>query len=163
MGIFSRILGAFAKPGANLSEESRTFIASIANAEIWILAIGVRGTPTLPRNLDAVLEVVADHRIDVSEIGESDSVVPFNYEEAGRQLLPFFTTEERAKSYITTINSSLSGIFQPYPMLAGFVTDPGQGDCDPILDPKSPGERRLSPEECRLMRALAVGNQGNAG
>ena len=35
----------------------------------------------------------------MSEIGDDDSVFPFNYQRSGRQALPFFSSAERAQHF----------------------------------------------------------------
>ena len=53
-------------------------ISKVAADDIWILAVGLRGTPTIPSVTDpAAFDIIAAHRIDVSEIGDDDSVFPW--------------------------------------------------------------------------------------
>jgi len=64
----------FSKPKPMLSDESRDFITKLARGDIWILAVGLRGTPAIPSVTDpAAFDIIAAHRIDVSEIGDDDS------------------------------------------------------------------------------------------
>jgi hypothetical protein len=82
--MFDLIRQMFAGP--KLSEESRDFIAKLATSRIWILAVGLRGTPAVPRDTGPkALNIIAAHRIDVSELGKGDSVFPFNYKQDGKQ------------------------------------------------------------------------------
>jgi hypothetical protein len=163
MGIFEKIRQAFSSADADLSDEARAFIESIATSQIWILAVGLRGTPAIPRIFDdSAMMAITDHRIDVSEMGDDDSVFPFNYGEGEKQVLPFFTTEARAKDFATSKGASVAQVFQPCPMLAGFVTSPENDDFDLILDPGT-SERRITSEERRLLRRLSVASQRGAG
>jgi hypothetical protein len=164
MGMLDKFLQLLRPPGQGLSEEARRFIESIATAEIWILAIGIRGTPECPHLFDdAAIELLADHRINVSEIGEEDSLFPFNFEDAGSQLLPFFTTEEGAKQFASSWGRQSIHVFQPCPLLAGFVASPPNDDFDLVLNPRTAEERKITQEERRLLRALSVAAQRDAG
>src|SRR5687767_2259596 len=96
--MFERLRAMFVRP--KLSNESRDFITQLAQTRIWILAIGIRGTPPTPDIADpAWSEAVAAHRVNVSELGDDDSVLPFNYDREGRQVLPFFTSCEGAEGF----------------------------------------------------------------
>ena len=164
MGILEKIRQAFSPGSANLSAEARSFVESIATSEIWILAVGLRGTPAIPRIFDdSAMKAIADYRIDVSEMGDDDSVFPFNYGEAEKQVLPFFTTEAGAKDFATSKGASVVQVFQPCPLLAGFVASPENDDFDLVLDPASLSERKITPEERRLLRRLSVAGQRGAG
>ncbi len=71
--MLDRIRQMFSKP--KLSDEAREFITKLATSDIWILAVGLRGTPAIPSISDpAAFDIIAAHRIDVSEIGDDDSV-----------------------------------------------------------------------------------------
>jgi hypothetical protein len=147
----------FSRPQPNLSEEARAFIAKLAASEIWILAIGLRGTPAVPSATDpAAFDIIAAHRIDVGDLGDDDSVFPFNYDRDGRQILPFFTSEERAVRFRddSGFDVDLSG-FQPYCLRAGFVATPENELFDLVLDARSPDERRLTRDERLLLRSLS--------
>src|SRR5436190_6116249 len=100
--MFERIRQMFSKPKPTLSDESRDFITKLAAGEIWILAVGLRGAPAIPNPTDpAAFDIIAAHRIDVSDIGDDDAVFPFNYERDGRQALPFFSSSERAQQFVS--------------------------------------------------------------
>ena len=72
--MLDRIRQMFSKPKPMLSDESRDFITKLARGDIWILAVGLRGTPAIPSVTDpAAFDIIAAHRIDVSEIGDDDS------------------------------------------------------------------------------------------
>ena len=164
MGIVDRIRHMLGKSGAGLSDEARLFIESIAAADIWVLAVGIRGTPSIPRIAnDRAMDAITDHRIDVSEIGDDDSVFPFNYVERERQLLPFFRSEHRAREFASSLGSSVVQVFQPLKLLAGFVTSPENDEFDLILDPATPEERRITLAERRLLRSRSVAAQRSAG
>ena len=113
--MLDRIRQIFSKPKPNLSDEARDFITKLAASDIWILAVGLRGTPVVPSITDpAAFDIIAAHRIDVSEIGDDDSVFPFNYERDGRQTLPFFSSAERAKQFATATGFPTDvTVFQP--------------------------------------------------
>jgi len=143
---------------ASLTEESRAFIEKLAPSPIWILAVGIRGTPHLPSNTGPEARgVVAKRRIDLVEVGSKDSVFPFNYREDGRQMLPFFSSEENARAFLATKKSNVGAFFKPHRLLAGFVT--ASEKFDPILDPGLPSERRLLPEERALLRKITRGGE----
>src|SRR4051812_36504157 len=97
--MLSRIRQMFSKPQPNLSAESREFISKLAPSDIWLLVIGLRGTPALPSALEDAFLMLDAHRIDVSEIGDDDSVYPFNYKRDAIHILPFFSSEERARAF----------------------------------------------------------------
>jgi len=158
--MLDRIRKIFSKPKPNLSDEARGFITKLATSDIWILAVGIRGTPTMPSITDpAALEVIAAHRIDVSKIGDDDSVFPFNYESDGRQTLPFFSSEERARRFLADSGFSVDLTpFQPYRMLAGFVATRENEIFELILDPRSEAERRIGHDERLLLRSLSRPN-----
>ena len=153
--MLDRIRQMFVRP--KLSDESRDFITRLATSDIWILAIGLRGTPPTPRGTDpAALEAIAAHRIDVSELGDDDSVFPFNYERDGRQVLPFFTSEERARHFASDSGFPTDvTVFQPFSLRAGFVATPEHDVFELVLDPRSPAERTLSRDERLLLRSLS--------
>jgi len=142
------------KPAAP-SDESRAFIERLAPSFIWILAIGIRGTPEISavRGPEARSEVAAN-RIDLADVGEDDSVFPFNYRQDGRQILPFFSSEDCARQFLATKRWGDTAIFQPYRLLAGFVTAPGNERFDLILDPGLQSERRLTSEQKELLRKI---------
>src|SRR5947208_8354418 len=122
--MLNRIRQMFSK--SKLSDEARDFITKLATSDIWILAVGLRGTPAIPSITEpAAFDIIAAHRIDVSEIGDDDSVFPFNYERDGRQTLPFFSSEERAKRFAADSGFPTDvTVFQPYSLLTGFVAAP---------------------------------------
>lgn len=137
----------------SLTEESRAFIEKLAPSAIWILAVGIRGTPKMPGTSGPeAREVVAAHRIELAEVGSKDSIFPFNYREDGRQILPFFSSEDNARAFLTAKKSNVGSFFKPHRLLAGFVA--ASEKFDPILDPGLPSERRLLPEEKALLRKI---------
>lgn len=153
--MLDRIRQIFSRPG--ISDESRDFITRLANSRIWILAVGIRGTPAIPNSTDpAALDVIAAHRIDVSEIGDDDSVFPFNYEQDGKQVLPFFSSDERARRFAAESGFPIDDtVFQPYDLRAGFVASRENEVYELVLDPRSPAERTLSRDERLLLRSLS--------
>jgi hypothetical protein len=156
--MFDRIRQMISKPKPSLSDESRDFITKLAPSHIWLLVIGLRGTPAVPSTFtEAAFEMLDAHRIDVSEIGDDDSVFPFNYGKDGIQTLPFFTSEERAKAFRddSGFRTDLS-YFQPYSLLAGFVATPENDMFNLVLDPRTPTERTLTRDERLLLRSLSM-------
>jgi hypothetical protein len=154
--MFDLIRQMFAGP--KLSEESRDFIMNLATSRIWILAVGLRGTPSVARDTGPeAFKIIAAHRIDVSELGKGDSVFPFNYKQDGKQVLPFFSSEELARRFASDSGSStdMSKVFQPRRLRAGFVAARENEDCELKLDPGSPTERTLSRGERLLLRSLS--------
>lgn len=156
--MFDRIRQMFSKPKPTLSDESRDFITTLAASDIWILAVGLRGCPATPSLTDpATLDLIAAHRIDVSEIGDEDSVLPFNFDRDGRQALPFFSSAEHARQFAATAALSASvTVFQPYSLLAGFISAPENEMFELVLDARSPAERTLTGDERLLLRALTT-------
>lgn len=154
--MFDRILQLFTK--RKLSNDAREFITKLADTNIWILGVGLRGVPAITGLTDqAALEVIAANRIDVAEIGDDDSVFPHNYLWNGRQTLPFFTTEERTKQFVTTLGLPTDiELYQPYEVRAGFVSVPENDSLELLLDPGFPDERLLSREERLLLRSLST-------
>lgn len=155
--MFNRIIQVFSKPKPNPSDDVRDFITNLATSDIWILAVGLRGTPAIPNiNDPAAFEIIAAHRIDVSEIGDDDSVFPFNYERDGKQILPFFSSEERAGSFVANSGFQIDlSVFQPYRLMAGFVATPENEMFELVLDPRSSAERRIGHAERLLLRSLS--------
>ena len=148
----------FGKPQPKLSDESRIFITNLAKGDIWILAVGLRGVPVIPNVADpAAWDIIAAHRIDVAEIGDDDAVFPFNCERDGRQIFPFFTSEERCRHFQSDsgFQADLS-LFQPYNLLAGFVATPENDIMELLLDARSPSERMLTQDERLLLRSLTT-------
>ena len=141
-----------------LSEESHAFIENLAPSFIWILAIGIRGTPRIHAMQNSTKrDIVADHRIELADIGDYDSVVPFNFRQDGLQVLPFFSSENCAREFLAT--KPLLGdtsFFQPYRLRAGFVTAPGNEKFNLVLDAGLPSERRLLPAEKEFLRAITT-------
>jgi hypothetical protein len=156
--MLDRIRQMFSKPKPNLSDEAADFITKLAASDIWILAVGLRGTPTIPNITDpGAFDIIAAHRIDVSEIGDDDSVFPFNYERDGSQTLPFFSSEERARQFAADSGFPTDPVvFQPYSLLSGFVATPDNDFLELVLDPNSSAERRLSRDERLLLRSLTT-------
>lgn len=146
------------KPKPNLSDEARDSITTLAASDIWILAVGLRGTPTIPNISDpAAFDIIGAHRIDVSDIGDDDSVFPFNCERNGSQTLPFFSSEEKAKQFAVDSGFPTDPtVFQPYCLLPGFVATPENDFLDLVLDPNSPAERILTRDERLLLRSLTT-------
>jgi len=160
--MLDRIRQMYSKPKPRLSDEAKDFITKLATSDIWILAIGVRGTPAMPsmtesESFPAALKILAAHRKELSELGDDDSVFPFNYRREGRQMLPFFSSEERAKHFLADsgFRSDLS-VFQPYCLLAGFVAAPQNEKFDLVLDLRSSSERRIEDNERLLLHSLTT-------
>ena len=154
--MLDRIRQMLSKP--KLSDDAREFITKLASSDIWIMAVGLRGTPAISSVADpAAFDVIADHRIDIAEVGDDDSVFPFNYERDSRQALPFFTTEERARHFATATGFPTDvTVFQPYRLMSGFVATPENDMFDLVLDPHSPAERVLTRDERLLLRSLST-------
>ena len=92
----------------------------------------------------------------MSEIGDDDSVFPFNYERDGRQTLPFFSSAERASHFAADISFPTNPtVFQPYNLLAGFAATPENEMFALVLDPGSEAERRIAHDERLLLRSLS--------
>src|SRR6185295_2255926 len=104
--------------------------------------LGVRGVPVIPNIADpAAWDIIAAHRIDVAEIGDDDAAVPFNCERNGRQILPFFSSEERARHFQCDSGFQVDlSPFQPYCLLAGFVATPDNDMLELVLDARSSDE-----------------------
>jgi len=152
--MLARIRQMFSKSQPTLSTESREFIEKLAPSFIWVLGIGIRGTPAMPALYGRkAWEVIGANRIELAEVGDDDSVFSFNFEYEGRQILPFFSSAERAREFQSLGNISK---FQPYRLLAGFVATPENEIFDLLLDPGTPAERRLGQEERLLLRSLST-------
>src|SRR5204862_7262977 len=94
--MLERFLKLFSRsPG--LSNEARAFVEKLAPSYIWILAVGIRGTHASPGS--DTWETIAEHVIELADIGDDDSVFPFNYRRDGRQILPFFSSEDCARQF----------------------------------------------------------------
>lgn len=156
--MFDRIRQMFSKPKLILLDESRDFITKLAAGDIWILAVGLRGTPVIPNIADpAAFDIIATHRIDVSEIGDDDSVFPFNYERNGKQTLPFFTSAERARQFASATGFPTDvTVFQPYSLMAGFIAVPENDMFVLVLDARSAAERTLTEDERLLLRSITT-------
>ena len=143
--MFTRIRQIFSKPKPSLSDESREFIEKLAPSFIWVPGIGIRGTPAMPTLYGPkAWDVIAERRIELADVGDDDSVFPFNFEYNGRQILPFFSSEECDREFQSLGNISK---FQPYRLLAGFLATPENEIFDLLLDPGTSAERRLVEEE----------------
>jgi len=160
--MLNRIRQMFSKPNPVLSDEAQKFVTSLATSDIWILAIGVRGTPAMPsitgpESFPVALKTVTAYRKELSELGDDDSIFPFNYKRDGREALPFFSSEERAKHFLADSGfvSDLS-VFQSYCLITGFVAAPENEKFDLVLDPRSPSERRIEDDEWLLLRSLST-------
>ena len=155
--MLQRLRQLFSRPGRNLPAEARELIASLANSDIWILAIGLRGTPATPTSLNdpTAIDILAAHCKELSELGDDDSVFPFNFDRGGTQVLPFFSSEDRAREFLARGSVGDISVFQPYRLLAGFVATPQNDVFELVLDPESPAERTIGKEERLLLRKLA--------
>ena len=155
--MFSPIRQMFSKPQPELPTESRDFITKLAPSHVWLLVIGLRGTPAVPTDPEDAYLMLDAHRIDVSEIGDNDSVFPFNYKRDGIQMLPFFTSKEGALAFRADngMRADLS-YYQPYSLLSGFVATPENEVFELVLDPRTPSERRFTRDERLLLRALSI-------
>jgi hypothetical protein len=80
-------------------------------------------------------------------------VFPFNYRQGGTQVMPFFSSEERARHYLAGQKIS---VFEPYCLIAEFVALREQDDVELILDPLSPFERSITRDERLLLRRLTA-------
>ena len=150
------MFGLFKKK-PQLSDEARDFITKLAAGDIWILAVGLRGAPAINPTDPAALDTIAEHRIDVSELGDDDAVFPFNYEREGRQALPFFSSSERAQQFASATGFPTDvTVFQPYSLLAGFVAAPENDMFELVFDARSPEERTLTRDERLLLRKLTT-------
>lgn len=117
----------------------------------------LRGAPAINPTDPAAFDIIATHRIDVSEIGDDDAVFPFNYERDGRQALPFFSSSERAQEFASAAGFPTDvTVFQPYSLLAGFVSAPENDMFELVLDARSPAERTLTRDERLLLRSLTT-------
>ena len=144
-----------------ISDEERAFITQIANSEIWILAVGLRGVPQISGVFDdAALDIITAHRIDVWEAGDEDSVWPFNYQRDGRHTLPFFGSRQHAREFAakTLPAGTETGVFQPYELLAGFVSSPENEVFNLVFQLGFAEERALTEPGRKLLRSLAVAN-----
>ena len=155
--MLQRLRELLSSPGRHLSPESREFIASLANSDIWVLAIGLHGAPAAPASLcdPGAIDILAAHRKDLADLGDDDSVFPFNFDRGGTQVLPFFSSEDRATAFVASGPLGDISVFQPYRLLAGFVTTPQNDVFELVLDPGTPAERMIGREERRLLRKLA--------
>jgi hypothetical protein len=160
--MFDRLRRIYSKPKLGLSDEARAFIGDMAASDVWLLAIGVRGTPAMPsmtepESFPAALKILAAHRMELSELGDDDSVFPFNYRREGRQILPFFSSEEIAGHFLANsgFKSDLSA-FRPYCLLAGFIAAPQNEKFDLVLDLHSSSERKIDDAERLLLRSLTT-------
>ena len=98
--------------------------------------------------------MIAGHRIDVSEMSDDDSVFPFNYAREGRQILPFFTTKERAERFESGFPTDVR-VFEPCCLLAGFVATREMEEYELVLDAGFAEERTLTEDERLLLRKLS--------
>lgn len=155
--MFKRLRQIFSSSSEQIPDEAREFVTKLAAANVWILAVGLRGTPAMPADKDAAFEVIAAHRIDVSEIGDDDSVFPFNFARDGKQFLPFFTSKERAERFVrnSPVQTDLATVYQPYALLAGFVATHENEIFELVVDAGSEGERTIGMAERLLLRSLS--------
>jgi len=155
--MLDQIRNIFSKPKPGISNEAQQFFIKFAASDVWILAVGMRGAPEIPNASDpSAFEIIASHRIDVTELGENDSVFPFNYERNGQQCLPFFSTEEMARDFIDSLGKGLDpAIFQPFLMRVGFVATPENENFQLVLDPGSACERDISMGERHFIREIS--------
>jgi hypothetical protein len=156
--MWNQLRNMFSRRRPELSDEARAFITKLAASNIWILAIGLNGIPDIPQgNSSAALEALEPHLKPLAEVGDDDSVFPFNYGEGTTQVMPFFSSEERARHYLgdTGLGVDIS-LFQPYCLIAEFVALPAQDDVELIFDPRTPFERRITRDERLLLRRLTA-------
>ena len=156
---FRRMLSTAKK---RISAEERDFITNLANSDIWILAIGVHGTPQMPSMTDvgsfpAALKILDPVRKELNELGDNDSVFPFNYRCDSRQVMPFFSSEEGANHFLqmSGFDCDLS-VFQPFCLPAGFVATPFNDKFDLVLDIRTSSEHKLEDSERLLLRSLSA-------
>ncbi len=154
--MLQRLLEIFLPTGRGLQAESREFIAGLANAKIWVLVIGLRGAPSVSGSLSdpTVIDILAANYKDLADLGDDDSVFPFNFERDGTQVLPFFSTKEQSQEFMAGFDGG-TGPFQPYELMAGFLAMPQNDDFALVLDAGSPAEREIGHAERRLLRRLA--------
>jgi len=153
--MLDRLRKIFSKGKPELPAEAHDFITKLAASDIWILAIGISGTPHIPPlNDPAALDMIAAHRKELVNLSDDDSVFPFNFQRRGTQFLPFFTSEERAKYFLANSGLGDISIFHPYCLVAGFVTSPENDIFELLLDPCSSSERKIDPQERALLGLL---------
>ncbi len=155
--MLQRLRDWFLPPGHNLSAESREFVSSLANSQVWLLAVGLRGTPAAPTYLSepGAIEAMAAYQKDLADLEDDDSVFPLNFESDGKQILPFFSSEDLATKFLRAAFKGDPSVFQPYELLAGFVTAPQNDAFELILDMGSSSQRTITNDERRLIRKLA--------
>jgi len=156
--MLSFIRRLFRNSEPTLSGESRAFIEDLAKGHIWILGVGLRGVPVVPDiTHPAGWDIISAHRIDVAELGDDDSISPFNCKRNGKRVFPFFSSEERARHFQANsgYQSDLS-LFQPCSLLAGFVATSDSDIFELVLDANSPAERTLTWAERLLLRSLTT-------
>lgn len=161
--MLNRFRQLFNKQIPQPANEAQEFIAKLAASDVWILAIGLRGAPAAPLVTDAAsfsaaIRTLTPYRKSLSELGDDNSVFPFNFRRGGRQILPFFSSEERAQEYLADSGfaSDIAAVFQPFCLPSGFVAAPHNDKFDLALDLRSPSERRIEDDERLLLRSLST-------
>ncbi len=134
-------------------DRSVEFVARLADSRIWLLAFGQQGTPNTERlSHDELLGLVAQNRKDLDDVGNEDSIVPFNFRRGSFQVLPFFSSVALAENFLAKENPKIRVIHRPFRIQAGFLTEPGLDKFRLVLNMDSSSERPLTSDERESLR-----------
>ncbi len=160
--IFKRMFGGGGRPDPSpdtLSHlaidpaRSTEFVTALAQADVWLLAIGQEGTETGEGlSHDELLDQVAQNRKELSEVGEDDSIVPFIFKRGPSAIMPFFSSVKFAEHFIQTKGPKLGVVYRPIRMRSGFLTSPELAKHQVVLNVNSRFERPLTGEERESLR-----------
>ena len=161
-GILKRLFGGSQQPEppddslAALSRDlarAAAFIEQLAQGHVWILAIGQNATlesGTLSE--DALRDHIERNAKELSDLSDSDAIVPFIMQRGASSVLPFFSSLEFAEHFVRTERWQTTTAFQTLQLRSGFITSPELADCQLILNLNSKSPRTITDRERESLR-----------
>ena len=167
-GLLKKLFGSDAKPEpqddslaalARDRDHSDEFISRLAQSDVWILSIGQNGTiPTDNLTEDALRSHIERNAKELSELTDTNGIVPFVLERGASPILPFFSSMQFAEFFIRTERWPTVTAFQTLRLRSGIIVSPELADCHLVLNLNSKSERPLTEHE----RKSLIQQAGNA-
>ncbi len=156
-GLLKKLFGSDTRPEpqgdslavlARARDQSDEFISRLAQSDVWILSIGRNGTiPNANLTEDALRSHIERNAKELSEVTDTEGIVPFVLERGAAPILPFFSTLELAEHFVRSERWPTVTAFQTLRVHSGIVVSPVLADCQLVLNVNSESERQLTDRE----------------